>query len=152
MAHPARPARPTSGHRLGVPASPAGPGTMRPGTRRRCSMDTRGNRARHGSSGACRPPTAPRRWSWPATAPRGPRRLGYTDDDLSGGGSDRFVDDLVFWGDPDTVVRKLHGHVEAGADHVAVQVIGVEPGESALPQWRSPAEALRHSKTADGLG
>ncbi|MET8565521.1 hypothetical protein ABZV75_35050 [Streptomyces flaveolus] len=26
------------------------------------------------------------------------RRLGYTDDDLSGGGSHRFVDDLVFWG------------------------------------------------------
>ncbi|MFI6359963.1 hypothetical protein ACIBJF_47110 [Streptomyces sp. NPDC050743] len=80
------------------------------------------------------------------------RRLGYSDDDLSGGGSDRFVDNLVFWGDPDTVVRKLHGHVEAGADHVAVQVIGVEPGESALPQWRLLADALLPSKTADGLG
>ncbi|MGN5377788.1 hypothetical protein ACQ4WX_09110 [Streptomyces lasalocidi] len=30
----------------------------------------------------------------------------------------------------------------AGADHVAVQVIGVEPGESALPHWRLLAEAL----------
>ncbi|WP_369387340.1 hypothetical protein AB5J72_06705 [Streptomyces sp. CG1] len=29
------------------------------------------------------------------------RRLGYTDDDLSGCGSNRLVDDLVFWGDPD---------------------------------------------------
>ncbi|OLZ73544.1 LLM class F420-dependent oxidoreductase [Streptomyces sp. IMTB 2501] len=80
------------------------------------------------------------------------RRLGYTDDDLSGGGSDRFVDDLVFWGDPDTVVRKLHGQVAAGADHVAVQVIGVAPGESALPQWRLLADALLPSKTAGGLG
>ncbi|MGW0210846.1 TIGR03620 family F420-dependent LLM class oxidoreductase [Streptomyces sp. NPDC003233] len=80
------------------------------------------------------------------------RRLGYTDDDLSGGGSDRFVDDLVFWGDPETVVRKVHGHVEAGADHVAVQVIGVAPGESALPQWRLLADALLPSKTAGGLG
>ncbi|MET8771257.1 TIGR03620 family F420-dependent LLM class oxidoreductase [Streptomyces sp. NPDC004658] len=70
------------------------------------------------------------------------RRLGYTDDDLAGGGSDRFVDDLVFWGDPDTVVRKLRGHVDAGADHVAVQVIGVRPGESALAHWRSLADAL----------
>ncbi|MGW2702955.1 TIGR03620 family F420-dependent LLM class oxidoreductase [Streptomyces sp. NPDC001340] len=70
------------------------------------------------------------------------RRLGYTDDDFSAGGSDRLVDDLVFWGDPDTVVRKLRGHTEAGADHVTVQVIGVEPGTSALPQWRLLAEAL----------
>ncbi|MQY37551.1 hypothetical protein SRB17_55550 [Streptomyces sp. RB17] len=80
------------------------------------------------------------------------RRLGYTDDDLCGGGSDRFVDDLVFWGDPDTVVQKLHGHVEAGADHVAVQVIGVSPGESALPHWRLLADAVLPSKSADGLG
>ncbi|WP_330341680.1 TIGR03620 family F420-dependent LLM class oxidoreductase [Streptomyces sp. NBC_00557] len=80
------------------------------------------------------------------------RRLGYTDDDLSGGGSDRFVDDLVFWGDPETVVGKLHGHVEAGADHVAVQVIGVEPGGSALPHWRVLADALQPGKAPAGQG
>ncbi|MFI9803588.1 TIGR03620 family F420-dependent LLM class oxidoreductase [Streptomyces sp. NPDC052301] len=74
------------------------------------------------------------------------RRLGYTDDDLGDGASDRFVDDLVFWGDPDTVVRKLHGHLQAGADHVAVQVIGVEPGASALPHWRVLADALRPAR------
>ncbi|MFI2205800.1 TIGR03620 family F420-dependent LLM class oxidoreductase [Streptomyces sp. NPDC020192] len=74
------------------------------------------------------------------------RRLGYTDEDLSAGGSDRFVDDLVFWGDPETVVRKLTGHVTAGADHVAVQVIGVEPGGSALPHWRLLADALLPAK------
>jgi probable F420-dependent oxidoreductase len=70
------------------------------------------------------------------------RRLGYTDDDLAHGGSDRFVDDLVFWGDPDTIVKKLHAHVEAGADHVAVQVIGIEPGQSASPAWRVLGDAL----------
>jgi probable F420-dependent oxidoreductase len=80
------------------------------------------------------------------------RRLGYTDDDLSGGGTDRFVDDLVFWGDPETVVHKLRGHVEAGADHVAVQVIGVEPGESALPHWRLLADALLPGKEPAGRG
>ncbi|MFG3201060.1 TIGR03620 family F420-dependent LLM class oxidoreductase [Streptomyces sp. NPDC048192] len=78
------------------------------------------------------------------------RRLGYTDDDLSGGGSDRFVDDLVFWGDPETVAGKLHGHAEAGADHVAVQVIGVEPGGSALPHWRLLADALLPGKEPAG--
>ncbi|MFJ9712878.1 hypothetical protein [Streptomyces sp. NPDC101234] len=60
------------------------------------------------------------------------RRLGYSEEEIAGG-SDRIVDDLVFWGDVDTIVEKLHGHVEAGADHVAVQVSGIEPGESAMP-------------------
>ncbi|SDM57576.1 TIGR03620 family F420-dependent LLM class oxidoreductase [Allokutzneria albata] len=64
------------------------------------------------------------------------RRLGYTDEEIDHGGSDRIIDDLVFWGDPDTIVKKLHAHVEAGADHVAAQVIGVEPGQSAMPYWR----------------
>lgn len=70
------------------------------------------------------------------------RRLGYSDDEIAHGGSDRLVDDLVFWGDVDTVVDRLRGHVEAGADHVAVQVIGTEPGGSAMPHWRRLGEAL----------
>ncbi|WP_410598903.1 TIGR03620 family F420-dependent LLM class oxidoreductase [Amycolatopsis sp. lyj-90] len=70
-------------------------------------------------------------------------RLGYTEADIDGGrGSDRLVDDLVFWGDLDTVVAKLRGHLDAGADHVGIQVIGVAPGESAMPYWRRLAEAL----------
>jgi len=70
------------------------------------------------------------------------RRLGYSEDDLTNGGSDRFVDDLVFWGDADEILRKLHDHVDAGADHVAIQVIGSKPGETAMPQWRALAESL----------
>lgn len=70
------------------------------------------------------------------------RRLGYADEEITGGGSDRLVDDLVFWGEPDTVVTKLRGHLAAGADHVAVQVIGIEPGGSALPYWRLLGDAL----------
>lgn len=69
-------------------------------------------------------------------------RLGYTEDDISHGGSDRLVDELVFWGDVDTIVAKLQGHVASGADHVGIQVIGVTPGDSALPQWRKLAGAL----------
>ncbi|ALO91897.1 hypothetical protein SHL15_0703 [Streptomyces hygroscopicus subsp. limoneus] len=73
----------------------------------------------------------------------------YTGDDLSGGG-DRFVDGLVFRGDPDTIVRKPRGHVDARAGHVAVQAIGVRPGESALPHRRSPACALPPAKDSAG--
>ncbi|GAB3161751.1 hypothetical protein [Microbispora hainanensis] len=64
------------------------------------------------------------------------RRLGYPDEEITGGGSDRLVDDLVFWGDLDTIVAKLGAHRDAGADHVAIQVIGVEPGKSPMPHWR----------------
>jgi probable F420-dependent oxidoreductase len=70
------------------------------------------------------------------------RRLGYSEEELANGGSDRFVDDLVFWGDLDTIVEKLQAHVEAGADHVGVQVVGIEPGESAMPYWRMLGDAL----------
>jgi probable F420-dependent oxidoreductase len=70
------------------------------------------------------------------------RRLGYSEEDITNGGSDRFVDDFVFWGDLETIVEKLHAHVEAGADHVGVQVIGIEPGQSAMPYWRMLADAL----------
>ncbi len=70
------------------------------------------------------------------------RRLGYTEDELSNGGSDRFVDDLVAWGEPDAIVGKLREHAAAGADHVAVQVIDTKPGETAMPHWRTLAAAL----------
>jgi len=71
-------------------------------------------------------------------------RLGYTEADIDGGrGSDRLVDDLVFWGDLDTIVGKLHGHLDAGADHVGIQVLGIQPGHSAMPRWRQLAEALQ---------
>ncbi|TDD83312.1 TIGR03620 family F420-dependent LLM class oxidoreductase [Actinomadura darangshiensis] len=69
------------------------------------------------------------------------QRLGYSEEEIAGR-ADRLVDDLVFWGDLDTVVKKLRAHVDAGADHVAVQVIGVEPGETAMPHWRLLADAL----------
>ncbi|MEU4253451.1 TIGR03620 family F420-dependent LLM class oxidoreductase [Amycolatopsis sp. NPDC026612] len=71
------------------------------------------------------------------------RRLGYSEADIDGGrGSDRIVDDLVFWGDLETISGKLRDHLDAGADHVAIQVIGLEPGKSAMPHWRRLAEAL----------
>jgi probable F420-dependent oxidoreductase len=70
-------------------------------------------------------------------------RLGYTEDDIDGGrGSDRLVDDLVIWGDLDTIADKLHGHLDAGADHVAIQVLAPELGRSTMPRWRQLADAL----------
>jgi probable F420-dependent oxidoreductase len=76
------------------------------------------------------------------------RRLGYTEQDIGNGGSDRFVDDLVFWGNLDTIAEKLRAHVDAGADHVAVQVIGTQPGRTAMPYWRMLSEALLSNASA----
>jgi probable F420-dependent oxidoreductase len=45
------------------------------------------------------------------------KRLGYTDADIAGP-SDRFVDDLVLWGDAGTIAKRLDELLDAGADHV----------------------------------
>jgi probable F420-dependent oxidoreductase len=69
------------------------------------------------------------------------RRLGYTDADLAGEGSDRLVDDLALHGTPEQVAARLAAHFDAGADHVAVQLL-TEPGADPLPGYTALAEAL----------
>jgi probable F420-dependent oxidoreductase len=71
------------------------------------------------------------------------RRLGFTEADLAPGGSDRLIDALVAWGDEDAVRRRLHEHLEAGADHVAVHVLSADPGLP-LPAWRRLADLTTH--------
>jgi probable F420-dependent oxidoreductase len=56
------------------------------------------------------------------------RRLGFTDDDLAGAGSDHLVDSVVAWGGPEAVAARVRAHWEAGADHVAVQFLPSRPG------------------------
>ncbi|WP_020418766.1 TIGR03620 family F420-dependent LLM class oxidoreductase [Amycolatopsis sp. ATCC 39116] len=55
------------------------------------------------------------------------RRLGFTEDDLSGAGSDRLIDALVAHGDPATTATRLLAHRAAGADHVGVYPLGDDP-------------------------
>jgi probable F420-dependent oxidoreductase len=75
------------------------------------------------------------------------RTLGFTEEDLAPeGGSDAFVDALVAWGDVDTVVARVKEHLDAGADHVAVQVLPAEKRGLPDAQWRelaAPLAALR---------
>ncbi|MBX7452023.1 LLM class F420-dependent oxidoreductase [Mycolicibacterium sp. 3033] len=52
------------------------------------------------------------------------KRLGFTDDDLERPGSDRFIDAVVAYGSPDEIAARLDEHLQAGADHVAIQVLG----------------------------
>ncbi|OHU99958.1 LLM class F420-dependent oxidoreductase [Mycobacterium talmoniae] len=51
------------------------------------------------------------------------RRLGFTDDDLAAPGSDRLVDAVVAYGTPEQIAARLTQHLDAGADHVPVQVL-----------------------------
>jgi probable F420-dependent oxidoreductase len=61
------------------------------------------------------------------------RRLGFTDSDLADGGTDALVDALVAHGSVADVVAQVGGHLEAGADHVCLQLLsGIEPGYAEL--------------------
>jgi probable F420-dependent oxidoreductase len=51
------------------------------------------------------------------------RRLGFTDDDFAGGGSNRFVDANVAWGDESAIRKRIQLFWDAGADHVCIQSI-----------------------------
>ena len=51
-------------------------------------------------------------------------RLGYTDEDVSGGGSDRLVDAIVAWGDEAAIAARVREHHDGGADHVLLQPLG----------------------------
>jgi probable F420-dependent oxidoreductase len=51
------------------------------------------------------------------------RRLGFDDDDLAGDGSDRLIDTLAIHGEPSKVAEALRAHLDAGADHVQIQLV-----------------------------
>lgn len=70
------------------------------------------------------------------------KRLGMADEDFLDGGSDRLVDAIVAWGDVDSVVRRVKEHLDAGADHVCVQVIGENGVAVPDEAWRELAPAL----------
>ncbi|OBK15170.1 LLM class F420-dependent oxidoreductase [Mycobacterium asiaticum] len=69
-------------------------------------------------------------------------RLGFTDEDVRKPGSDRLIDALVAYGTPDDIARRLHEHLDAGADHVAIQVLGVSRPEKLTPVLRELAGPL----------
>lgn len=52
------------------------------------------------------------------------RRLGFSDRDVSAPGSDRLIDAVVAHGTAEQIAARLGEHLEAGADQVAIQVLG----------------------------
>lgn len=84
------------------------------------------------------------------------RRLGFTDEDLAGDGSDRLVDALTVHGEPADIARGVRAHLDAGADHVQIQLVSANSAphpqmpevllqvydDAAMRLYESLAEAL----------
>jgi probable F420-dependent oxidoreductase len=68
------------------------------------------------------------------------RRFGFTDSDIADGGSDRLIDAVIPHGSAEQIAAVAHAHLEAGADHVCLQPVGV-PGVP-REQWTALAGAL----------
>lgn len=68
------------------------------------------------------------------------KRLGFTDADVARPGSDRLVDAVVAYGTTDAIAARLTEHLDAGADHVPVQVL--TRSENVVPALAELAGAL----------
>jgi len=69
------------------------------------------------------------------------KRFGFTEDDITNH-SDRLMDAIVARGSIDVVVARIKEHLDAGADHVCVQVLTGKPGVLPMKQWEELAQAV----------
>jgi probable F420-dependent oxidoreductase len=69
-------------------------------------------------------------------------RAGFGPEDRADGGSDRMVDAVVAWGSPEAIAERVRAHLDAGADHVCLQVLESDPNALPLAGWRALAPAL----------
>ncbi|MFJ9461536.1 TIGR03620 family F420-dependent LLM class oxidoreductase [Kitasatospora sp. NPDC101447] len=65
--------------------------------------------------------------------------LGYRDMDALG---DRLVDAIVAHGDAEDIARRVHEHLDAGADHVSLHLLTPAPGIAPIRQWEHMATHL----------
>jgi probable F420-dependent oxidoreductase len=69
-------------------------------------------------------------------------RHGFDESDLADGGSDRLVDAIIAWGDEDAIAARVREHLDAGADHVCLQVVGGDRTALRRDEWRRLAPAV----------
>ena len=67
-------------------------------------------------------------------------RHGFTEEDIADGGSDRLIEAVIPHGSAEQIAAVAREHIEAGADHVCLQVVG----HAGVPrqQWTELAGAL----------
>jgi probable F420-dependent oxidoreductase len=68
------------------------------------------------------------------------RSVGFTEDDIADGGSDRLIDAVIPHGTPEQIAAALEQHFAAGADHVCIQPLG--HGEPPMEDYRAMAAVL----------
>lgn len=68
------------------------------------------------------------------------KRFGFTDEDIANGGSDRLIDQVIPHGSAQDIAAAVRRHLDAGADHVCLQTVGVR----GVPEreWSQLAQAL----------
>jgi probable F420-dependent oxidoreductase len=66
------------------------------------------------------------------------RRLGFGEDELTGGGSDRLIDAVIPHGSAEQIAGAVRAHLDAGANHVCLQPLGPDPDAD----YRALAEVL----------
>jgi len=69
-------------------------------------------------------------------------RAGLGPEEQAEGGSDRLVDAVVAWGGPAAINERVRAHLDAGADHVCVQVLDPDPNGLPMASWRTLTPAL----------
>jgi len=69
------------------------------------------------------------------------KRVGWSQDDIETA-SDALVDAIVAWGDLDRIAARVKAHLDAGADHVGVQVLPADPSALPMAEWRELATLI----------
>jgi 2-methylisocitrate lyase-like PEP mutase family enzyme len=69
------------------------------------------------------------------------RRLGWSDHDIENA-TDSIIDAVVAIGDVDAIVRRVNAHLDAGADHVCVQIRAAKSNDPSVAAYRELADAL----------
>ncbi len=69
-------------------------------------------------------------------------RLGFTEEDMQGSGSDKLFDSIVAWGDVEAIRKRVDEHLAAGADHVCIEPLTPTKNEAGLDQIREVTPAM----------
>ncbi|MFR9731144.1 LLM class F420-dependent oxidoreductase [Saccharopolyspora sp. MS10] len=69
-------------------------------------------------------------------------RQGFDETDVVVGGSDRLAEGMVAMGGAEAVAAHVRRHLDAGADHVVIQVVGDDHSDDPVPALRELASAL----------